>query len=260
MTACDPTRPWLGLPGDPETGHVCRAFLKAFSVILADCATCRLISPMELVSSSAAEATVCTPALAPSAAAATLDACADWSGRGVLTIAHELDRHDRVHTACMRLRMADRADTANVVVHPPIAWALALLAGWAINLLTPLPFIPAGAPTGWAGAMVFALAVAVGTWSFATMTRAGSNVPTNLPTTTIVDTGPYRLTRNPIYLGMMLGLIGEAIAFNSLWPLATLVPFALVIRYGVVAREEAYLERKFGDDYRRYRARVRRWL
>ena len=58
----------------------------------------------------------------------------------------------------------------------------------------------------------------------------------------------------------VLGLIGLAIAFNSLWLLLTLVPFALVIRYGVVAREEAYLERKFGDVYRRYRARVRRWL
>jgi protein-S-isoprenylcysteine O-methyltransferase Ste14 len=55
-------------------------------------------------------------------------------------------------------------------------------------------------------------------------------------------------------------LIGLAIAFNSLWLLLTLVPFALVIRYGVVAREEAYLERKFGDVYRGYRARVRRWL
>src|SRR5262249_3126341 len=67
-------------------------------------------------------------------------------------------------------------------------------------------------------------------------------------------------TRNPIYLGMFLGLIGLAIAFDNLWLLLMLVPFALVIRYGVVAREEAYLERKFGDDYRRYRARVRRWL
>jgi protein-S-isoprenylcysteine O-methyltransferase Ste14 len=66
--------------------------------------------------------------------------------------------------------------------------------------------------------------------------------------------------RNPIYLGMVLGLIGLAIAFNSLWLLMTLVPFALVIRYGVITREEAYLERKFGDVYRRYRARVRRWL
>jgi protein-S-isoprenylcysteine O-methyltransferase Ste14 len=94
----------------------------------------------------------------------------------------------------------------------------------------------------------------------ATITRAGSNVPTNRPTTSIVDAGPYRFTRNPIYLGMMLGLVGLAIAFDSLWPLVTLVPFALVIRYGVVAREEAYLERTFGEVYRRYRARVRRWL
>jgi protein-S-isoprenylcysteine O-methyltransferase Ste14 len=77
---------------------------------------------------------------------------------------------------------------------------------------------------------------------------------------TIVETGPYRFTRNPIYLGMVLGLIGLAIAFNGLWLLMTLAPLALVIRYGVITREEAYLECKFGDVYRRYRARVRRWL
>src|SRR5262245_12473911 len=92
------------------------------------------------------------------------------------------------------------------------------------------------------------------------ITRGGSNVPTNLPTTAIVESGPYRFTRNPIYLGQFLGLIGLAIAFDNLWLLIMLVPFALVIRYGVVAREEAYLERKFGDVYRGYRSRVRRWL
>jgi protein-S-isoprenylcysteine O-methyltransferase Ste14 len=78
--------------------------------------------------------------------------------------------------------------------------------------------------------------------------------------TTIVETGPYRFTRNPIYLGMVLGLIGLAIAFNSLWLLVTLVPFALVIRYAVITREEAYLERKFGEVYLAYKSRVRRWL
>jgi protein-S-isoprenylcysteine O-methyltransferase Ste14 len=156
--------------------------------------------------------------------------------------------------------MADTTDTANVIFRPPIAWAVAVLAGLALNWLMPLPFVPAAVPTGWLGAMVFALALALFAWSIATITQAGSNVPTNLPTTTIVDTGPYRFTRNPIYLGMVLGLIGLAIALNSLWLLLTLVPFAAVIRYGVIAREEAYLERKFGDVYRRYRARVRRWL
>jgi protein-S-isoprenylcysteine O-methyltransferase Ste14 len=129
-----------------------------------------------------------------------------------------------------------------------------VLAGLALNWLMPLPFIPAAVPAGWLGAMVFGLALALFAWAIATVTRAGSNVRTSLPTTTIVDTGPYRFMRNPIYLGMVLGLIGLAVALNSLWLLLTLVPFALVIRYGVVAREEAYLERKFGDVYRRYRA------
>jgi protein-S-isoprenylcysteine O-methyltransferase Ste14 len=156
--------------------------------------------------------------------------------------------------------MDNSVDTANVIIRPPIAWAVAVLVGLALNELMPLPFVPAAVPASWVGAMVFALALALLAWAIATITRAGSNVPTSLPTTTIVETGPYRFTRNPIYLSMMLGLIGLAIALNSLWLLLTLVAFAFVIRYGVVAREEAYLERKFGDVYRRYRVRVRRWL
>jgi protein-S-isoprenylcysteine O-methyltransferase Ste14 len=156
--------------------------------------------------------------------------------------------------------MDDTASTAQVVIRPPIAWGLAVIAGLTLDWLVPLPLLPADAPPGWLGAMVFVLALALFAWAIVTITRAGSNVPTYLPTTAIVESGPYRFTRNPIYLGMFLGLIGLAIAFDNLWLLMTLVPFALVIRYGVVAREEAYLERKFGDVYRGYRARVRRWL
>ena len=156
--------------------------------------------------------------------------------------------------------MDDRADAAQVIIRPPLAWGLAVIAGLALNWLVPLPFLPADLPAGWLGAMVFLFAVALFAWAIVTITRAGSNVPTNRPTTTIVEAGPYRFTRNPIYLGMFLGLIGLAIAFDNLWLLMMLLPFALVIRYGVVAREEAYLERKFGDVYHRYRSRVRRWL
>src|SRR5262249_55400843 len=168
--------------------------------------------------------------------------------------------HRKRHARFNGPDMADATDTANVVVRPPIAWAVAVLAGLALDWLMPLPFVPAALPARWLGALLFALALALFVWAIATVTRAGSNVPTNRPTTTIVDAGPYRLTRNPIYLGMALGLVGPAIAFNSLWLLLTLLPFALVIRYGVVAREEAYLERRFGDVYRGYCARVRRWL
>ena len=137
---------------------------------------------------------------------------------------------------------------------------LSLIGGLALNRLVPLPFLPVDLPAGWLGAMVFVLALALFAWAIVTITRAGSNVPTNRPTTTIVESGPYRFTRNPIYLGMFLGVIGLAIAFDNLWLPMMLVPFALIIRYGVVAREGAYLERKFGYVYRGYRSRVRRWL
>jgi protein-S-isoprenylcysteine O-methyltransferase Ste14 len=156
--------------------------------------------------------------------------------------------------------MDNTADTAQVIIRPPLAWGLAVIAGLALNWLLPLPFLPTDLPAGWLGAMVFVLALALVAWAIVTLTRAGSNVPTNRPTTTIVESGPYRFTRNPVYLGMFLGLIGLAIAFDNLWLLMMLVPFALVIRYGAVAREEAYLKRKFSDVYRGYHSRVRRWL
>jgi protein-S-isoprenylcysteine O-methyltransferase Ste14 len=156
--------------------------------------------------------------------------------------------------------MNDTPATAQVIIRPPLAWALAVLAGLVLDWLEPLPFLPDDLPAGWLGALLFVLALALAIWALDTITRAGSNVPTNRPTTTIVESGPYRFTRNPIYLGMFGGLLGLAIAFDNLWLLLMLVPFALVIRYGVVAREETYLERKFGDVYRGYRRRVRRWL
>lgn len=156
--------------------------------------------------------------------------------------------------------MDDTAATAQVIIRPPIAWGLAVVAGFALDWVEPLPFVPDDLPAGLIGALVFVLALALAVSAVTTMTGAGSNVPTNQPTTAIVESGPYRFTRNPIYMGMFGSLIGLAIAFDTLWLLATLVPFALVIRYGVVAREEVYLERKFGDVYRAYRQRVRRWL
>ena len=90
--------------------------------------------------------------------------------------------------------------------------------------------------------------------------QAGTEVPTDTRTRALVETGIYCYSRNPIYIGAHIGLIGTAIAFNSVWVLLMLIPFYVIIRYGVIAREETYLERRFGDDYRAYKSRVRRWL
>jgi protein-S-isoprenylcysteine O-methyltransferase Ste14 len=151
-------------------------------------------------------------------------------------------------------------DNSNAVVRPPIAWALAAVVGLGLNWFYPLPFVPASVPGPWLGGIMFAAAFALAIWAIVTIRRAGTAVETVKPTTTIVASGPFRFTRNPIYLGMMLGLIGLAIAFNTLWVLVTLVAFFFLLRYGVIAREEAYLERKFGDVYLGYKSRVRRWL
>ena len=85
-------------------------------------------------------------------------------------------------------------------------------------------------------------------------------MPTNEPTRALVTTGVHGWSRNPIYLGLFLLYGGIAFAARSPWALILTLPLAITIRSGVVAREEAYLERRFGDAYRSYKARVRRWL
>jgi protein-S-isoprenylcysteine O-methyltransferase Ste14 len=89
---------------------------------------------------------------------------------------------------------------------------------------------------------------------------AGTNIPPNLPTTALVVDGIYRRTRNPLYLGTTLIYLGLGVAAGSFWAIGLAVPLLWVINVGVIAREERYLERKFGEAYRAYKARVRRWV
>jgi protein-S-isoprenylcysteine O-methyltransferase Ste14 len=153
------------------------------------------------------------------------------------------------------------ADHANVVVPPPVLWIVLVAAGYGVDRwLLPLPFLPAEFPAMWVGVAIWLAGFALAAVAIAQFHRAGTDVRTETPTAKIVDTGVFARSRNPIYVGAHIGTVGAAIALNSLWILATLVPFYLVIRYGVVAREEAYLERKFGPAYLDYKARVRRWI
>lgn len=152
-------------------------------------------------------------------------------------------------------------DTAGVIMPPPIAWLLAIVAGVELNQLYPWGYMPfAGTPRVLAGLLVFAGGLALAGWSIRTMRIAGTRYETSQPTSAIIVAGPYRYSRNPIYTSMVLGIIGLAVALDNAWLLLALVPFYLTIRYGVIAREEAYLERKFGAEYSAYRQSVRRWL
>ena len=130
-------------------------------------------------------------------------------------------------------------DHANVVVHPPILWVLLVAAGYGFDFVLPLPFLPAGFPATWMGGGVWLAGFVLAGLAIAQFRRAGTAVQTHTSTAAIVDTGVFAFSRNPIYVGAHIGTVGVAIALNSLWILATLVPFYFVIRYGVVAREEA---------------------
>lgn len=152
--------------------------------------------------------------------------------------------------------------TAGVIARPPLLFLGALLLGGVLDRLLPLSFvIPGGDLIRWtiAGSLIL-LGLALAVAGIRNFSRAGTPVPTNEPTRALVTSGIHGWTRNPIYLGLFLVYVGIGMAAQSAWILVLVLPLAITIRYGVVAREEAYLERRFGDAYRAYKARVRRWL
>lgn len=156
--------------------------------------------------------------------------------------------------------MSGKPDVPDVVIHPPIALAIALVLAFALNWFVPLPFVPPAIPHIQTGVLLAIAALLMVRWAAVTFRKARTNILTSQAATTIVATGPFAYSRNPIYLAALIGIIGAAIAFNSLWFLAALLGIYVVLRYGVIAREEIYLERKFGAPYLDYKSKVRRWL
>src|SRR5262249_27674057 len=151
-------------------------------------------------------------------------------------------------------------DVANLgLVRPPPVYLVSLVTGTVIQLVRPLPFLP-GALAVPLGSSLVVVAIALFSYSVAKFRAAGTPVPARKATTVIVRTGPYRFSRNPIYLAFSVFQLGIAIRVNSLWLLATLVGAVALIHYVVVRREEQYLARRFGAEYLDYKASVRRWL
>jgi protein-S-isoprenylcysteine O-methyltransferase Ste14 len=154
------------------------------------------------------------------------------------------------------------AGTAGVIARPPFLYVGALLLGLAGDRLRPLPFAvaKAGHVHRTIGGLLIVAGLALMAAAIREFSRAGTPVPSNQPARTLVTTGLHRWSRNPIYVGMFLIYGGIAVAARSPWSVILTLPLAITIRYGVVAREEAYLERRFREAYRDYRSRVRRWL
>jgi len=150
---------------------------------------------------------------------------------------------------------------AGVIALPPLIFFRFLAAATVLEAFVPLPFLAAHALTRYLASAALAaggfVMIGMGTRRFV---AAGTNIPPYLPTTALVVDGIYGRTRNPLYLGTTLVYLGLSVAAGSLWAIVLVVPLLWVINVGVVAREERYLERKFGDAYRAYKARVRRWV
>ena len=145
------------------------------------------------------------------------------------------------------------------MVRPPLVYLSAIALGvllhfaWPLRLVSPTLSMAIGAPT-------VVVAVALFVWSVRTLRIAGTPVPGDRPTTAIVRAGPYRFSRNPIYLAFSLFQLGVACWLESLWLVLTLVPAVALMSFVVIPREERYLELRFPTEYPSYKRAVRRWL
>jgi protein-S-isoprenylcysteine O-methyltransferase Ste14 len=149
-------------------------------------------------------------------------------------------------------------DAPGVIAPPPLIYLAALAVGFGLEAILPSASLPAA--VSWLGVVPIVAGLALAVSFVRAFRRAHTNVDPGRPTTAIVTGGPYRLTRNPGYLGMAFAYTGIALLSSALWPLLTLIGALAVVDRAVIAREERYLERKFGQEYLDYKRTVKRWL
>lgn len=154
---------------------------------------------------------------------------------------------------------AGKPDHPQVLAWPPLLFAAVIAAGWIAHRCDPIvlsAYLPA---RGLAIAVALA-AVLLASWAGVAMRSAGTAIHPSHPTTAIVAGGPYRFTRNPMYLSLCLLALAPGLWSGGVWLLVAAPVLGCVLHWGVIRREEAYLSEKFGDAYRDYQASVRRWI
>lgn len=154
------------------------------------------------------------------------------------------------------------AETAGVIAPPPLIYLAGLALGLGADWLLGLPGLPEREGGGglWLGLAFGGGGLALIAWAAGRFIKAGTALPPHRPSSALVTEGPYARSRNPIYLGMALVYLGVVCATASLGILLFFPLVILVMEFGVIRREEHYLERRFGQAYRDYKAAVRRWL
>lgn len=144
-------------------------------------------------------------------------------------------------------------------LHPPVIYAVSILAGIGLDKFWPLAMPPGLHGMLYAGC-ILAVAVGIALWSLYQFYREDTDVRPDRPDRALITGGPYRYTRNPLYITLSLIQLAVAVWLNNLWILLFLPLSIIAITHYAIAREERYLEKLFGRDYLDYKARVRRWF
>ena len=154
----------------------------------------------------------------------------------------------------------NKYDHPGVIAPPPLIYLGFLGLGFLLDWLWPATASVAIPPLQWLALAPAGIGVFIALTAFREFRRAKTNVLPHKPTSAIIIGGPFSFTRNPLYVALALFHAALAMAMVNAWAMLLLAPALLVIHHGVIAREERYLEAKFGEEYRTYKVRVRRWL
>ena len=153
----------------------------------------------------------------------------------------------------------EKKDIAGVIAPPPLIFLPAILVGlgleWLVRADTNLGRIGL-----YVGLALIVVSVIIAVLARRQFLKGGTSLRVEVPSTAILSTGPYRFSRNPLYLTLAMLQVGIGLALGFAWIVVMVVPAVLLTRFGVIAREERYLERKFGEEYLSYKNRVRRWF
>ena len=151
--------------------------------------------------------------------------------------------------------MVTQPTSSGVRICPPAIHLMAIAIGFLLQWVVPIRISGLRIP----GFVLLAIALGLIVWTAILMSRAGTTPNPTRPTTALLIHGPFRFTRNPMYLAWELIIVGVGLAANAPWVIVMAVPAALLTRRLVIDKEERYLENKFGTEYLNYKSRVRRW-